>query len=128
MALNLCDANVNTVRNLLDTPTQTVTELKAAFDGGSQNIKDWLNNVHIPELESTKQDKLTNTSNNRVLITDSNGNITESEVSVDDMSALLEDSAEMQEQISTMQSKITYGTTSPTGGNNGDIYIQYSEA
>ena len=30
----------------------------------------------------------------------------------------------LQEKIGTLQTQITYGTSAPSGGNNGDVYIQ----
>lgn len=126
MALNLCNADVYVVRDLLNTPTQTVDELKAAFDGGAQNLKDWLNDTFIPELDSAKQDTLNFTGFNKVLITNNDGEIAESVITATELNALDGINGNIQEQLNTLQGKITYGTSEPSGGSNGDIYIQYS--
>lgn len=36
-------------------------------------------------------------------------------------------STNLEKQIGTLQPKITYGTSAPSGGNNGDVYIQLIE-
>lgn len=32
--------------------------------------------------------------------------------------------SQIKTQVGTLQPKITYGTSAPSGGNNGDVYIQ----
>ena len=130
MALNLCNADVYVVRDLLNTPTQTVDELKAAFDGGAQNLKDWLNATFIPELDSAKQDTIKFTGFNKVLIINNDGEIAESTITATELNQLEGLTSNVQTQINSLnsekQKKITYGTSAPSGGSNGDIYIQYS--
>lgn len=127
-----CTAAVNVIRQLADEPSLTSAELKAAFDEAAQNIKDWLNDEFIPCLRTefdTKQDLIQLEPNSAIAV-DENGNIAEAQVSVNELSYLSGITANVQTQLDQLeaakQPKITYGTTSPTGGSNGDIYIQYS--
>lgn len=131
--INDCTAAVNVIRKLADEPSLSAEEMKYAFDEAAQNIKDWINDEFIPCLKTefnAKQDLLT-LEPNSTLAVDSEGNIVSANVSANEMEYLSGATSNLQEQLDElslqMQSKITYGTTSPTGGSNGDIYIQYSE-
>lgn len=128
-----CTASVNVIRNLADEPSLSAQELKYEFDKAAQNIKDWLNDEFIPDLETQfglKQD-LINIEPDSTLTVNENGDIVSTSVSVNEISYLAGVTSNVQEQIDklsqNLQSKITYGTESPDGGSNGDIYIQYAE-
>lgn len=127
-SINNCNANVTVVQSLPDTPAISAEALKIAFDGSAANIVLWLNTTFIPELEAIfdgKQNKLSNLSNDKVIVS-SNDSIAESTITADELNALSGISANIQNQLNTLQGKITYGSSAPSGGNNGDIYIQYS--
>ncbi len=52
MALTKCNANVNNISALPDEPTTTATALKALMDKAGVEIKQYLNNVLIPEQDA----------------------------------------------------------------------------
>ena len=86
MAINLTNltASVNNIQALSDEPSNdglTAAELKAKFDKAGADIKTFINDSLINELEQA---------------------------------------------FTTLQPKITYGTSDPSGGSNGDIYIKYT--
>lgn len=139
MGLKNCTADVNVVRDLPDEPSMSAAELKAAFDGAAENVKKWINNVFIPELDEALDKKqgsvsgaassimTSDLSAGKVLVSDSSGKIAASEITSAELEKLSGLSANVQTQINEMQSKITTGTASPSGGSDGDIYIQYSQ-
>lgn len=114
MTLSICSAQTSVIRQLADEPAITSEELKAAFDAPADNIKTWLNTTHISELENALGDK-----QNAV-----NG------VSDTELAFLSGASSNIQTQInninSTKQKTISSGTSAPSGGSDGDIYLQYS--
>ena len=138
MGLKNCTADVNVVRDLPDEPSMSAAELKAAFDGAAENVKGWINNVFIPELDEAlakKQGVVSGAASSimagdlnteRALVSDSYGKIAVSEVTSLELERLIGLSENVQTQINALQSKITTGTSAPSGGEDGDIYIQYS--
>ena len=126
-----CTADVNIIRRLADEPSLSADELKYAFDEAGQNIKNWINDEFIPSLTEelkAKQD-LIDIVPNSTLSVDENGNIVAVTVNMNEISTLEGVTANVQEQIDElkqkMQSVITCGLEAPSGGSNGDIYIQY---
>ena len=65
MALSSCTATVDVIANLSDAPvpdgTKTVEQFKDAFDQAGREIKGYLNNTLIGEIESQFQTKLSGT-------------------------------------------------------------------
>lgn len=110
MTLSICSAQTSVIRQLADEPAITSEELKAAFDAPADNIKTWLNTTHISELENALGNK-----QNAV-----NG------VSDTELAFLSGASSNIQTQINTKQKTISSGTSAPSGGSDGDIYLQYS--
>ena len=51
MKLTKFSENVSNITNLNDKPSIEAQELKRLFDKGNEDIKNYLNNVLIPELE-----------------------------------------------------------------------------
>lgn len=51
MELTRCEINVNNVQNLPDTPAISAEELKQTFDKTGKELKDFLNNTTLPEIE-----------------------------------------------------------------------------
>ncbi|MBO7733040.1 MAG: hypothetical protein J6S67_10815 [Methanobrevibacter sp.] len=112
MALTKLTTNLNNIQALHDRPNTsdglTADELKERFDRAGNDIKDYINNTLTEELDSA----ITNT-------------YTETEI--DNMISTINDNiTAINNTIANLQPKITYGTGTPTGGNNGDIYIKYS--
>lgn len=138
MGLKNCTADVNVIRQLPDEPSMSATELKAEFDKPAENVKKWINNVFIPELDeslSKKQNTISGAASSilssdlpssKILVSDSSGKITSSEISSSQLVLLSGVTQNVQTQIDKLNSKITYGTNPPSGGEDGDIYIQYS--
>lgn len=51
MDLTRCEVNVNNVQNLPDTPAISASELKQTFDKTGKDLKDFINNTMLPEME-----------------------------------------------------------------------------
>ena len=116
MAITQCTADTSAVSNLPDAPALTPSELKAVFDKGGTEIKNYINNTMIGDINSTISStastiNATITSNqtaNNTRFTTIEGNITT-----------------LQTSVSGKQKTITSGSSTPSGGSDGDIYIQY---
>ncbi len=52
MAFTMLNADMSIIQKLADNPTETAAELKAKFDEGGEAVKEYLNSVHLPELEA----------------------------------------------------------------------------
>lgn len=98
--------NVSNISNLDDKPNLSADDLKKLFDKGNETIKEYINNILIPEIED----------GTREIVNDlSTGGTTK---------AL---SAEMGKKLNTeKQNIIGYGTTVPTLS-EGQIFIQIFE-
>ena len=115
MALTKLTTNLNNIQALHDRPNVTdgltSDELKERFDRAGNDIKSYINNTLTEELDATIGDTYTTTE-------------------IDDMfsglSSTYYNKTQIDSTVSTLQPKITYGTGTPTGGSNGDIYIKYS--
>ena len=55
MAFTMLNADMSIIQKLADNPTETASELKAKFDEGGEAVKEYLNSVHLPELETFEQ-------------------------------------------------------------------------
>lgn len=112
MALTKLTTNLNNIQALHDRPNVTdgltSDELKEKFDKAGNDIKSYINNTLTEEIDNLTA-----------------GNYSKSEI--DSMfSGLSSTYYNKTETDNKYQPKITYGTGTPTGGNNGDIYIKYS--
>ena len=135
MGLTECTANVNNIALLDDAPALSAAELKAKFDAAGTDIKTYLNNTLIPELEtaipdvvndlttggttaalSAEQGKTLNTNKQ-----DKVANVSDTEISY-----LNGVTSAIQTQLNAKQKTIGYGTSAPSGGASGDIYLRYS--
>lgn len=183
MALTKFTVDVNNVQNLPDKPTETAEELKIMFDKAGNDIKEFINQTLIVELDKIVTDlkngkidtsKLINdlttggTSNvasaemvkelakTKMNTTDAitelgkkaNASHTHTKANITDFSHTHDDryytESEMNtklnakansshthvaSQVTDLKSgattKITVGTSNPSGGSNGDVYIQY---
>lgn len=134
MAITPCTAETNAISQLADKPALTSAELKAEFDKAGTGIKNYINNTMISDINSTITSAVntlgttvTNnqTTNNNRFNTDE-GYITTLQ---NKMTTVEGNITTINSSISTLESgkqkKITVGTSTPTGGSDGDIYIQY---
>ena len=125
MAFTMLNADMSIIQKLADNPTETASELKAKFDEGGEAVKEYLNSVHLPELEAE--------------VTGLKGDISGLETAVGDIPAVIDNltSTSATDALSANQGKalhtalagkqktITAGTGSPSGGADGDVYIKY---
>ena len=123
---------VNIIRSLPDAPTLSATELKIAFDKGSMNLAEYLNSTLTDEIESKdysfevaieRIDSLVQAINNTVNLLNSSVNSLLTSYNLHKSSASHISSSE-RALWNSKQKKITYGVSAPTGGTDGDIYIQ----
>lgn len=111
MALPELTENLNIIQSLPNKPTEEANELKIKFDEAGNIIKVYLNDTLLPAIETLISDSKTPIENTL-----------ESESTVKALSAL--QGKNLKDLIEQKQDKINYGTEIPTGGSDGDIYIQ----
>lgn len=111
MALPELTENLNIIQSLPNKPTEEANELKIKFDEAGNIIKVYLNDTLLPAIETL-------ISESKISIE----NTLESESTIKALSAL--QGKNLKDLINTKQDKISYGSEIPTGGNDGDIYIQ----
>lgn len=115
MALTKLTANLNNIQALSDRPNAsdglTADELKERFDRAGNEIKSYINNTLTEELDSVVSDTYTTTEIDNMF---------------SGLSSTYYNKTQIDNTVSGLQPKITYGTGTPTGGSNGDIYIKYS--
>jgi len=103
MSISKFNENVNIISSLPDKPTKSADELKSDFDKGVNLLKEYINNVLIPELELSIRPIVNN-------------------LTVGGSTSVL--SAEMGKILNVeKQKKINYGTTVPPLA-EGEIFIQ----
>ena len=66
MSLPECTVPTNNVQNLADSPTQSAQDLKKVFDQAGEDIKNYINDKLIPEIE--KSDKETEDNTKKLII------------------------------------------------------------
>lgn len=66
MSLPECTVPTNNVQNLADSPTQSAQDLKKVFDQAGEDIKSYINDKLIPEIE--KSDKETEDNTKKLII------------------------------------------------------------
>lgn len=54
MSYTRCTTNTNVISELANSPTLSAEQLKAKFDNAETNMKDYINNTLLPELERTE--------------------------------------------------------------------------
>jgi len=115
MALTKLTENLNNIQALHDKPNTadglTADQLKAKFDKAGNDIKTYINDTLTEELDATIGDTYTTT---------------QIDTMFSGLSSTYYNKTQIDNTVSTLQPKITYGTGTPTGGSNGDIYIKYS--
>lgn len=111
MALTKLTTNLNNIQSLHDRPNSadglTSDQLKAKFDQAGNDIKAYINNTLTAELDNALIENYSKTEIDAKFLEMSNRYYTKEEID------------------NNKQKKITYGTSDPTGGEDGDIYIKY---
>ncbi len=74
MSLPECTVPTNNVQNLADSPTQSAQDLKKVFDKAGEDIKNYINDELIPEIE--KSDKETEDNTKKLIIKTYKYNVT----------------------------------------------------
>ena len=74
MSLPECTVPTNNVQNLADSPTQSAQDLKKVFDQAGEDIKNYINDKLIPEIE--KSDKETEDNTKKLIIKTYKYNVT----------------------------------------------------
>lgn len=123
MSLTKLTDNLNSIQSLPNKPSQEPEALKAKFDESANLIKKYINEVLTKEIENL----ITNTAKSTKITVE---NVLTSEEKDNALSAyqgkvlksLIDN---INSIIDTKQKAITTGTSTPNGGNDGDIYIQY---
>ena len=123
MSLTKLTENLNKVGSLANRPTLQPEDLKKIFDESDNIIKDFINEILIPEIEKLVSDtaKANKTTVENVLTSTSTTNALSSA-----QGTLLKGLIDtLTFTVNGKQKVITRGTATPSGGSNGDIYIQY---
>lgn len=109
MAIPTCNADTTAVSNLPDSPAIPSSELKAVFDKAGTEIKTYINEQQNPGINSTINSAISGVNTTITnMQTTNNARFTN-----------------IENNITQLQGKITSGSVAPSGGSDGDIYIQY---
>lgn len=115
MALTKLTTNLNNIQALHDRPNTsdglTADQLKEKFDKAGNDIKSYINNTLTEEIDG---------------LTTNNYSKTEIDNMFSGLSSTYYNKTQIDSTVATLQPKITYGTGTPSGGSDGDIYIKYS--
>lgn len=147
MSLESFNEDLNIISKLPDAPTLTAAQLKAKFDEGGLKIKEYINEQLLPQITDAINAQNLNISQS---ITEINESLPSLSNSVEDGSETKAASAkvcnelyglinELEEQdtalktlinnlttlVNSKQNTITCGQGTPSGGENGDIYLMY---
>lgn len=145
MSLTKLTENLNKVSSLPDRPTLQPDELKGVFDEAGNSIKDYINEILIEELEklfsdASKENKtileLANTLKskldgidvgaNKTVINNTLTSTSTSEALSANQGKTLKGLVDsLTTTVNEKQKTISKGTSTPSGGSDGDIYIQY---
>lgn len=120
MSLTKLTENLNKVSSLPDKPTLQSDELKAVFDEAGNAIKAYINEILTEEIEKLVSDtaKANKISVENILTSTNTSNALSAA-----QGALLK--GLIDNLTNNKQKIITRGTGNPSGGSDGDIYIQY---
>lgn len=119
MNLTKLTADLAVIAKLPDSPTETAAELKAKFDQGPRAIGVYLNDTLLPEVEEAL-----------ALIDGKVPAVVDSLTSSDNTAALSAAQGQtLANQVQSLdqakQNRIRTGTSAPSGGSDGDLYIWY---
>ena len=134
MAITQCTVDTSVISQLADKPALTSAELKASFDSAGTGIKNYINNTLISNIGT----EITSAVNTLGATVTSNQTANNTRFNTDEgyittlqgkMTTVEGNITTINSNISSLssgkQKTISVGTTTPTGGSNGDIYIQY---
>ena len=134
MAITQCTVDTSVISQLADKPALTSAELKASFDSAGTGIKNYINNTLIAGIGT----EITSAVNTLGATVTSNQTANNTRFNTDEgyittlqgkMTTVEGNITTINSNISSLssgkQKTISVGTTTPTGGSNGDIYIQY---
>ena len=111
MELSRLTDDLAVISKLADSPTETAAALKAKFDQAPRAIGAYLNDRLLPEIEEAL-----------ALIDGRTPVVIDHLDSTDTTAALSAAQGRMLDQ--NKQNKILVGTDAPTGGVDGDVYLQ----
>lgn len=107
--------NLNILQSLPNKPTLSAENLKKEFDKAPNIIKEYINNTLLEAIETLVTNSISSAK-------------TSIENNLESTSITKALSAAMGKKLNEeKQNLIKSGTSEPTGGNNGDIYLQYFE-
>ncbi len=132
MSLTKCSANANVISGLQDAPSLTAFELKGKFDAAGRQIVDYLNNT-LTEQVDEQLDVMQEAIGRIPVVVDSlDSNDMSAALSAaqgKELAARVEQAVDAAEEavalIDGKQDRIAMGTSAPSGGYDGQIYIWY---
>lgn len=133
MALTELTSNLNIHQSHPDQPALSADELKEDFDKAGNLIKEYLNEILLPELNgiiNSFQSKDTNVdgviSNLQRIVEEATTNITDIQTSISNINTNI---TSVQNKTNNYKSgattKITIGSSVPASLENGEVYFQY---
>jgi hypothetical protein len=126
MALTKLTTDVAVIAALPDAPTDTAAELKGKFDFAGTTIKTFINNTLIDELDTAIATIPVGLAASRALASDADGAVAVTAVTATELGYVSGVTSAIQAQLDAKQKTVTSGTDAPSGGADGDIYIQYA--
>ena len=111
MNISKCTADLAVISKLPDSPTETAASLKAKFDQAPQAIGEYLNGVMVPQLNES--------------VSAVEQSVSEVKQSVQSVARAVDAVEEAVALIDGKQDRISMGTSAPSGGYDGQIYIWY---
>lgn len=134
MSLTKLTENLNNHQSLPDKPALTSQELKILFDKAGNDIKTYLNTILTAEIDTL----ISNIQSGKIDVNKIVNNLTSggatNVASAETVKNLNINKADTNHTHTTSQitglksgatTKITSGTSTPSGGADGDVYIQY---
>ncbi len=146
MSLTKCSADVNVISGLQDAPSLTASELKGKFDAAGRQIVEYLNNTLTEQVDEQLDDMQEEIERIPVVVNSLDSNDTSAALSAaqgkelaaraeqarglaEQGKTLAEQSKSLAEQSKSLaeqkQDRISMGTSAPSGGYDGQIYIWY---
>lgn len=128
MALTEFSKNMNYIQTLPDQPTETAEELKQKFDQAGNDIKNFLNETLTKEIDELisklNSSKISLSMIVNDLTTGGENKVASANTVVLLNNAITDIESTIEELGTGATINISTGTATPTGGTNGDIYIQ----
>lgn len=118
MNISKCTADLAVISKLPDSPTETAASLKAKFDQAPQAIGEYLNGVMVPQLNES-------VSAVEQSVSAVEQSVSEVKQSVQSVAQAVDAVEEAVALIDGKQDRISMGTSAPSGGYDGKIYIWY---